>query len=37
MDDINQLTALNDSFEWQKIFVFFIESVTQVCKERLDI
>lgn len=37
MDDIAQLTELNNSFEWQKIFVFFIESVTQVCKERLDI
>lgn len=37
IDDIAQLTSLNNSFNWQKIFTYFIESVTKVCKKRLDI
>ena len=37
IDDIAQLTSLNNSFNWQRIFTYFIESVTKVCKKRLDI
>lgn len=37
LDNIDELTAINNNYEWKEIFSFFIKTVTDTCKGRLDV